>query len=210
MLFFGNPTGSKQVHEAMSAGLIGYIDTPLQGNIRPPGVRWCADNGCFNDKRFNIDRWWKWLQDNAHAADACAFATAPDVLGDAHATLQRSRPWLARIRGLGYPAAFVAQNGFDNLDVPWDDFDVLFIGGDDEFKVGTEGRRAILAAKHRGMAVHVGRVNGGRRYRYMAALGVDSCDGTYLRFGPDTNLPNVLDWCLNSHQNPGLFTVGDL
>lgn len=112
----------------MQAGDLAYIDTPAQGNKRPIGVRWCADNGAFSDK-FDEQKWWKFLVDNAHAAESCAFAVAPDVVGDAAATLERSLPWLARIRALGYPAAFVAQNGSTVEVLPWDDFNCLFIGG---------------------------------------------------------------------------------
>jgi hypothetical protein len=123
----------------MEAGTLGFIDTPAQGNKRPEGVTWCADNGCFSDK-WDVDKWWKFLEDNAHDAATCLFAVAPDVVGDALATTIRSRPWLPKIRALGYPVAYVAQNGIEKLrgntvgggltfPVPWDSFDVLFIGG---------------------------------------------------------------------------------
>ncbi len=37
-------------------------------------------------------------------------------------------------------------------------------------------------------------------YRYAAAIGCDSADGTYLTFGPDVNLPRLLSWTrLNDH-----------
>jgi hypothetical protein len=184
---------------AMQAGDIGYIDTPAQGNKRPDDVTWCADNGAFSDK-FDEGKWWRFLTANAHRANTCLFAVAPDVVGDAAATLERSLPWLAKIRELGYPVAFVAQNGFAETDVPWDDFDVLFIGGDDDFKLGPDGRAAVAEAKRRGKWVHMGRVNSEKRWRYADAIGVDSCDGTYLRFGPDVNLPKLLAWTRNNDQ----------
>jgi hypothetical protein len=37
---------------------------------------------------------------------------------------------------LGYPAAFVAQDRWDETATPWDEFDVLFVGGSTEFKLG--------------------------------------------------------------------------
>jgi hypothetical protein len=121
----------------MRDGLIGYIDTPAQGNARPDDVTWCADNGCFSDK-WDEAKWWKFLVDNAHRAHYCLFAVAPDVVGDAVATEARSAPWLAKIRDLGYPVAYVAQDGLEVLELPydgtdwWDAFDVLFIGGTTE------------------------------------------------------------------------------
>lgn len=113
---------------AMEAGTLGYIDTPAQGNKRPVGVAWCADNGAFSDK-FDESKWWRFLEANAYAAADCLFAVAPDVVGDHDATLARSLPWLPKIRALGYPAAFVAQNGSSVESIPWSELDCLFIGG---------------------------------------------------------------------------------
>jgi len=178
----------------MQDDLLGFIDTPAQGNKRPSGVVWCADNGCFGKGYPGDDKWLGWLEKNAHDASTCLFATAPDVVGDAPATLARSLPFLPKIRGLGYPAALVAQDGLEDLDIPWDAFDVLFIGGSTEWKLGHHARKIIRKAKARGKWVHMGRVNSERRYKYAHELGCDSVDGTYLTFGPDTNLPKLLAW----------------
>lgn len=204
MLYFANPTGSRAVHAAMRAGVIGYIDTPLQGNKRPEGVVWCADNGCFG-KGFDEDKWWRWLEASAVYADTCVFATAPDVVGDAAATIERSRHWLPRIRALGYRAAFVAQDGLEKLPVPWDEFDVLFIGGTTEWKLGAGARRLASEAKARGKHVHMGRVNSYRRLRYAEAIGCDSVDGTYLTFGPEVNLGRLRNWLDRNAVEPALF-----
>ena len=177
----------------MRDGLLGYIDTPAQGNKRPEGVAWAADNGCFSDKWDEV-KWWRFLNDNAHHADTCLFAVAPDVVADAAATLVRSAPWLPRIRALGYPAAFVAQDGLEDLDVPWESFDVLFIGGTTAWKLGRHARAIAAEAKARGKWVHMGRVNSQQRYRYAHMIGCDSVDGTFLTFGPDVLLPELLSW----------------
>lgn len=206
MLYFANPTSNPQVHEAMTNGTLAFIDTPLQGNTRMEGVTWCADNGCFG-KGFNETKWWGWLEANADDASHCAFAVAPDVVGDAAATLARSLPWLPRIRSLGYPAAFVAQDGQEDLPMPWDAFDVLFIGGSTEWKLGRAARRLVREANRRGVHVHMGRVNSLRRYRYAEAIGCDSVDGTFLTFGPTTNLPRLLGWVRDLHDRPALFDI---
>jgi hypothetical protein len=191
----------------MDKHIIGFIDTPSQGNVRPPGVIWSADNGCFGEGYPGDDAWFSWLQENAHAADTCVFATAPDVVGNAQATLNRSLPWLPRIRELGYPAAFVAQDGLEGLGVPWDEFDVLFIGGSTEWKLGAAARAFVSEAKSGGKHVHMGRVNSLKRLRYAEAIGCDSADGTYLTRGPDKNLPNVLHWVNQIDTQHGLFGV---
>jgi len=207
----------------MTAGRLGFIDTPAQGNKRPAGVAWCADNGKFGKGWPGPEKWLAWLAKNAHAAADCLFATAPDVVGDAAATLEQSAPFLPKIRALGYPAALVAQNGLEDLEIPWDTFDALFIGGSLEclpcrfvwpsdikpgkrercphcrrllleWKLSPAAAGLIQQAKARGKWVHMGRVNSGKRYKYAHALGVDSVDGTYLTFGSNTNLPKLLTW----------------
>jgi hypothetical protein len=46
-------------------------------------------------------------------------------------------PVLPKIRALGVPAALVAQDGLEDMidKIPWDSFDVLFIGGSTAFKL---------------------------------------------------------------------------
>jgi hypothetical protein len=204
MLFFANPCGPA-VADAMREERLGFIDTPAQGNVRPAGVVWCADNGCFGKGYPGDEKWLAWLGRNAHAAADCLFATAPDIVGDAAGTLERSAPFLPMIRAMGYPAALVAQDGLEDLEVPWDAFDVLFIGGSTGWKLGAAARDLIAQAKTRGKWVHMGRVNSERRYRYAHEVGVDSVDGTYLTFGPDINLPKLLAWSRVENQL-SLFT----
>jgi hypothetical protein len=134
------------------------------------------------------------------------FAVAPDVFdksqmkGDAKETLKRSRPWFKRIRNYGIPAAFVAQDGIEDLidEIPWDEFDVLFLGGSDSFKLGKANgekwNQLIDRAKDEGKTIHVGRVNSKKRYEWANKIGADSVDGTYLAFGPDKNADNLADW----------------
>lgn len=191
----------------MVDGLLGYIDTPAQGNRRLTGVTWCADNGCFSNGYPGDAAWYAWLDANAASTGSCLFATAPDVVGDAAATLTRSLPWLPRIRALGYPAAFVAQDGLENLVTPWDEFDVLFIGGSTDWKLSHHARALVREAKHRGKHAHMGRVNSRRRIRYAHAIDCDSVDGTFLAFGPDVNLPKILRWMGEVNALPAIYAI---
>jgi hypothetical protein len=192
MTYFANPVGDAVV-DAMIAGRLGFIATPAQGNRRPPGVRWCADNGCFGAGYPGDAGFLAWLAAQP-GRELCAFAVAPDVVADAAATRARSAPFLPVIRELGYPVAFVAQDGLERVGAPWDDFDVLFIGGSTDWKLGAAAREAVAAARERGKAVHMGRVNSRRRLRYAAAIGCDSVDGTLLVYGPDVHLPRLTAW----------------
>ena len=126
-----------------------------------------------------------------------------DIRSDAAATLERSSPWLERIRSLGYSVAYVGQNGQGGVPVPWDDIDAFFIGGDDPWKLGPEAASLAAEAKRRGKWVHMGRVNSGRRWRYAERIGCDSVDGTFLRW-PTTNLPRLRTW-INASDQLDLF-----
>lgn len=178
----------------MTKGLLGQIVTPAAGNMLLPGVDWCADNAVFADRYPGDDQYLAWLDDRTWGADRCAFAVAPDVVCDAAATLDRSAPMLGRIRRLGLPAALALQNGIEHLTVPWRDFDVAFLGGDTDWKIGPHARRLTADARAHGKWVHMGRVNSRRRLRIAAQMGCHSADGTYLAFGPDINLPRLVGW----------------
>lgn len=193
MLYFANPAGADCL-DAMRAGRLGFIDTPKQGNKMPEGVTWCADNGCFGRGYPGDTGYLAWLANHRAERQLCAFATAPDVVGDAKATMERSMPFMDPIRERGYKAALVAQDGLEKLTIPWDDFDCLFIGGSTEWKLGYEARRIIEQAMDRSKWVHMGRVNSRKRIRYAYVAGCDSVDGTFLTFGPDKNLPPLLRW----------------
>lgn len=178
----------------MSQGLLGQIVTPAAGNRLESGRRWCADNAAFSGGYPGDDAYLAWLEARAPMAGDCAFAVAPDVPFDAAATLALSAPMLPRIRALGYQVALCAQDGLEHLTVPWGDFDVLFLAGSTEWKLSKAARDLAFEAKVRGKWVHMGRVNSWRRLQYAAAIGCDSADGTFLAFGPDRNLPQLLEW----------------
>jgi hypothetical protein len=197
--YFGNPVRPALPH--MEAGQIGCIITPNQHNPVPAGATWCADNGCGPTKKGQPGAAYPgdtaflaFLEAHLPEAGTCAFATAPDVLGDAQATLTRSLPMLPKIRALGYKAALVAQDGLELLEVPWDAFDVLFIGGSTEWKMSPAAAKLIMDAHMHGKAVHFGRVNSLLRLRYADSLYCDSADGTYLTFCPTPNTAKVLYW----------------
>ncbi len=200
MRYYANPS-TPQVRDAMTSGVLAAIMTPRQGNRLPEGAAWCADNGCYGKGWPGEDAWLAWLDGFTQEQRArCDFAVAPDVVGDAEATLARSLPWLGVIAALGYPVAYVAQDGATIDTLPWDQFDVLFLGGSTRWKLGPDARLLTDAARQRGKRVHMGRVNSERRYRYAAAIGCDSADGTYLTYGPDQLLPDVLAWLRTTDQ----------
>lgn len=170
---------------------------------------WAADNGMFTKTKKGFSALafiLMLLQPNLLAnVSRCLFVAAPDVLivgqdgsvvGDAAKTLLRFPLWASVIRSLGYPVALVAQDGLENLldNVPWNDVDVLFLGGSTEWKLSEAAHRCSDEAKRRGKRTHMGRVNSYRRLALANSWGIDTADGTYLKYGPDVNLPNLLSW----------------
>jgi hypothetical protein len=186
---------------------------------------WAADNGCFTQgETFDPLAWFAWLgqlagprarfgnwgfeTESRRMADGpetpepigCLFATAPDVVGDAVGTWERSLPWFAQVRSLGLPVALVGQNGLEDFAPAWDEcdrWDCLFIGGDDAWKLSDDARECVRTAQQLGKWVHMGRVNSLKRLSVAAAWHVDSVDGTYLGFGPRKNAPNLRAWLVD-------------
>ena len=186
---------SPAVIQAMSDGLLGVMITYTHG-LLPEGAQWAMDNGVFGNRYPypGDDIYLKRI--SAFSPENCWFVTAPDVVCDAQGTLERSLPMLPRIRAAGFPVAFVAQDGAEDMDLPWDEFDVLFLGGGslggNEWKEGPGAERLSREAVSRGKRVHMGRVNTLRRMRIAKDFGCATADGTILRFGPDKNLPILL------------------
>jgi hypothetical protein len=166
-----------------------------------------VDNGCFalgqKGGEFDAAGWLAWVDTLPRSA---AFVAIPDVLnwittdagervpvGDAAATLALFPTYAPQVRAMGFPVALVAQDGLEDLSIPWDDLDAIFVGGSDAWKLGPAAAAITREAKARGKHVHVGRVNSAKRYRYaLEVMGADSADGTLLAFGPDVNTRRLL------------------
>jgi hypothetical protein len=101
---------------------------------------------------------------------------------------------LPKIRALGYRPCLALQNGFDASAVDWSLVDAVLIGGDDDFKLGREGREAIAAALAHGCWVHMGRVNSWPRLHYAHKLGCQSVDGTTIAFNPGRYTREIAIW----------------
>lgn len=206
VLYMSTPSGP-EVRTAMSVGEFGCMTTPAQGNVLPEGCWWGADNGKFGKGWPGPEAWFLWLKDTVerYGTERCLFAVAPDRPFDAVGTLAESRPWLPEIRALGIPAAFAAQDGCERGLLPgWDEFDVLFLAGTTEWKVGQVALALSWEAKARGKRVHMGRVNSRKRLRIAESFGCDTADGTYFAFGPDVNLARMGQWAAEIAAQPSL------
>ena len=164
------------------------------------GLPWAADNGAF--KNFQEGKYLQMLEDHLPWKDTCLFVVAPDVVANHRATVELWGDWYSRLAAMGYPVAFVAQDGCSY--VPWDELDVLFIGGTDEFKDKLVVP-IIKEAQERGVWTHVGRVNGRQRVRYCLELGVQSVDGTGFAIEPDGRLREYRRWIAEWEAQRRLF-----
>jgi hypothetical protein len=189
------------VRDAMRAGFLGQMATPLSGNRLEPGVPWELDNGCFSNQWSDVG--WRRALERYADVPGCLFAVVPDVVADAEATDDLWTRWVPVVREHGYPAAYVLQNGCRRIPP---DADAVFTGGDTAWKLGTNARRLVGIARTRGLWCHMGRVNSLRRLRLAAQDGYDSVDGTFLAFGPDKNLPRLLAY-LRRAAEPSLFAA---
>ena len=155
MSIYMTGTSSPEIREAAENdlyGRLGLLVTPDTYYLRthvPSFQAWGMDNACFaNGGEFDGDTFLRqldWIINHVdHAHERCHFAVAPDMfdavnmIGDWRGTIDRSWSWLPRIRDAGAPAALVYQDGLQHhIDqIPWDAFDVAFIGGSDAFKLG--------------------------------------------------------------------------
>ena len=166
---------------------------------------WALDNGAFAN-RWIEDEWFAWLE--RQPAERCLFAVAPDVYPDATESLRRGLEYAPIIRAeFGLPVAVVAQDGAEKLTWPWDDIDVLFVGGQRrtprslEWKVSPEAHGLMRRARDAGKWVHVGRCNSLQAVEQARRAGANSADGNFIGKAPITNVPRAEHWFrwLNMH-----------
>jgi ribosome modulation factor len=138
-----------------------------------------------------------------HGRAGCLFVTAPDVVGDATATLALWPFWSALIRGVGFAPAFVAQDGMTVAQLP-SGVGALFIGGTTTFKLSADARTLVAYAKARELWTHMGRVNTRRRLREAYRWGIDSIDGTSRSMFPQTQVTKDQRWMNEWQQQPAL------
>lgn len=164
---------------------------PRARDTAEAGIPWAADNGAFSG--FDEDAFVRML-DAIEGLDGCRFVTSPDVVGDARSTVDLLEEWSPRIRSRGLPVAMATQDGLGDLTVPWSLLDAIFVGGTNAYKLSTESVATVREALNLGRWIHMGRVNGRRRYDLARALGVHSVDGSSFARFRSTWLDYALSW----------------
>ena len=152
-------------------------------------AEWAGDNGRFWPKgtpdnpvnpNWTEAEWLKMLNHYpAEMRPSCRFMLVPDTPYNAHQTLLDFAHYLPAVVERGYPPAIATQNGMKPSGIPWSEIAAVFIGGDDNHKLGREGAAIAVEAHQRGKWVHVGRVNSLRRMT-KHVWWAESVDGTML------------------------------
>lgn len=156
---------------------VGQLLTPLtRYRLRDPDRAWAIDNGGFAE--LDIPAFEALLAREAHHKEKCLFVCAPDIVGSAQRTIELFWWFLPRLKG--WRVALVCQDGQENLPIPWDHIDAVFIGGTTIWKCSIHVTRIIRTAKILGKHVHIGRVNDPERWKHFEELGADTGDGTGL------------------------------
>lgn len=192
---------SKVIHSLVNdyCSYLGTLVTPRNGAFKHSqelwqsyGIPWACDNDAFNG--FDAQNYRRILQKIPNT-EGCLWVSLPDAVGDAKRTIELFQCWYEEVKNTGQPIAFVAQDGIENLDIPWEHIDALFVGGSTEFKLSQSVEDLVKEAKSKGKRTHMGRVNSFRRYKKAYYIGCDTVDGTNVCRWPDVYIPKVVSWC---------------
>lgn len=169
-------TRAGNLPDAVLPLVIGQLLTPLTMYTRW-GDPYAIDNGAFT--KFRVDRFASLLEREADCRGGCLFVAVPDVVGSARRTREIWQ-YRADMVPVGWPLAYVCQDGSEDVGIPWDECDAVFIGGSTEWKMSQAAAAIVKAGKVLSKHVHVGRINTPRRWKHFEELGADTCDGSGL------------------------------
>ena len=169
------------------------------------GYPFAVDNGAYGAEGFRAASFEALLGRLEPHREKCLFVVAPDVVANARRTLECWPSWAERVRP--FPPALVAQDGIEDLPIPWDDFETIFIGGSPGWKMSKDAADVIRAAKILGKSVHVGGVWTVERACHFHKLHADSIDGVRLAINRHQRT-RLLKWLRDGDEAPLLTQAG--
>lgn len=185
---------------------LGLIVTPRSGLVgQVQNYRaWAADNGAYaahiHGQPFPLGAWLRFLDKLPPGA---LFVVVPDVVADHVATAEMWADHAHHVTDRGHRPAYVLQDGCTELDQVPGTAQAVFIGGTDAYKTSNAAGRVTWRAREAGLWVHMGRVNSEKRWLRALAMGADSADGTFLRFGSPAEMTHRLSRWLHAGQTKG-------
>ena len=174
MKFLIDKSPKDVARKAASPLVCGQLLTPLTRYADWKGV-YGIDNGAYSG--FPAEEFRRLLKRQESRKADCLFVTCPDIVGAGQRSLElfkRRRLWIPE----GWRVALVVQDGMEDLEIPWDELDAIFVGGCDPWKDSKAAADIVKTATILGKWKHVGRVNTTKRFVHFADLGADSCDGS--------------------------------
>lgn len=169
---------------------VGQLLTPLTRFSNRSKEDFAIDNGAYSG--LDAQGFRALLARELPNKTGCRFVVAPDIPFSMRRTLELFHRWRHELAG--WRVALAIQNDVEAFDLPWEQIDAVFVGGDDAFKTSRHAVAVMKTAKALGKWAHVGRVNTPERFRWCVEFGVDSIDGsgisrfTHMRValrGPD-------------------------
>jgi len=158
------------------------------------GYPYGIDNSAFSN--FDSARFKAVLKRQTDTRDQCLFVACPDIVGSARRTLEVFDQWYPQL--VNWPVALVAQDGMEDMTIPWQLLSAIFIGGTTDWKMSECASDIIRTAKMIGKHVHIGRINTPARFKHFADLCADTCDGSGVaRF--DWMLAKIISGQLDDH-----------
>ena len=179
---------------------INQFKTPLTG-YKNKDIKFILDNGAYSG--YPSDKFYDYVEKYIKEP-FCQYIVIPDEPFDHKKTVLMFDEFLDCVSIPKNKRAFVAQNGSTYENIPFDEFECLFIGGDNSFKDHT----ALKIAENLDYKkwVHVGRLNTPSRLTKWFNL-CHSFDGSGIsRFG------SMLEKIISTHKNLSRYnqkTLGD-
>ena len=183
-------------------GSVGVMLSPSYFR-KVPIDRWMPfvlDNGAFiawRDKQpWDAAAWREMIQFVRMTGLTPRWATVPDVVADAAATIERWHQHADEVLRLGWPAAFCVQDGMRPADVP-QQASIVFVGGTDRWKFPN-----LPAWTDSFPRVHCARVNAPEMIEACERLGCESIDGTgWFREPSRKDKVPALERFIEGHRN---------
>ena len=197
MMFLIDQVPKELARRMQSSKLIrGQLMTPGNG-FSDWGGEYAIDNGAFS--KLDRQRFLRLLERQKNYGQErisdCLFIACPDVVGSFRRTLEiwkLRQQFFCDCQGFAEKFALVAQDGAEDHDIPWSEFETIFIGGGDPWKDSSAAIDIVKTAKALGKKIHVGRVNTPKRYDLFAKYECDTCDGSGVA---------RYDWMLDAIEN---------
>lgn len=188
---------------------LGIGECTVRGELPPRRHPYFFDNGAYKDwtagVAFDGEQFLRDLDAIYRSIDRPEFIVLPDIVAGGLESLEFSRGWLHRCRGLA-PLYLAVQDGMETSDIDerlTGELAGLFVGGTLEWKVRT-GRPWAEFAHSIGLRCHIGRVGTENRTKWALRIGADSIDSA-LPLWSEENMERFLR-CTEPETQFSLFT----